>query len=512
MKLSPRENLLSLYRRQGYEYAPAEIMLSPAQLRAFTQKTGRPENELAEHFAFPFRGVQGLREIAAGRAEFLRYYPYGLKPGAGVTGWGVAHEPGGSEASRHFTRMRHPLAGDVTMDGLAAYPFPRLAGGNEGAQREQAARIKARGLAAYGHMSCTVWETAWYMRGMEDLLVDMAEGDEKAAFLLDVVTDYSEKQAAAFARAGVDVIALGDDIGMQRAPMMSLALYREYLKPRLARVIRAAREVKPDLLIQYHSCGFVEPFLGDLVEVGVDILNPVQPECMPFADIYAKYGDRLSFNGALGTQTTRPFGAPEDVRRVVFENLDIAGDRGGLFVCPTHVVEPEVPWENIEAYFKACEEYKKNIRNGKAMRFFHAYDLLTDGLITLRLTGKYPGSGENLPYYYWDIFSPDGEPAGKISIRIGDNAHSYYNGHIGYEIDEAHRGRHYALRACKLVLPVARAHGMQRIYMTCGISNTASRKTIERLGAALAEVADIPESCCFWRPGMEKYCVYFLML
>jgi len=359
MKLSPRENLLSLYRRQGYEYAPVEIMLSPAQLKKFTQKTGKPEKDLAEHFAFPFRGVQGLRQVGPDKSEFLRYYPDGLRPGAYITGWGVAHEPGSNEASRHFTRMRHPLAGDITMNALMDYPFPKLVGGNEEAQREQAAQIKAHGLTAYGHMSCTVWETSWYMRGMEDLLVDMAEGDEKAAFILDTVTANSVAQAEAFARADVDVIALGDDIGMQRAPMMGLVLYREYLKPRLARVIRAAREIKPDVLVQYHSCGFAAPFIEDLIEVGVDILNPVQPECMPFAEIHAKYGNRLSFNGTLGTQSTMPFGRPEDVRRVVFENLDIAGERGGLFVCPTHVVEPEVPWENIMAYFEACNEYRK---------------------------------------------------------------------------------------------------------------------------------------------------------
>jgi uroporphyrinogen decarboxylase len=187
-------------------------------------------------------------------------------------------------------------------------------------------------------------------------MVDMAEGDEKAAFLLDTVTDLSAARAAAFARAGVDALALGADIGMQHAPMMGLALHREGLKPRLARVIAAAREVKPDILVHYHSCGFAAPFIEDLVEAGIDILNPVQPECMSFAEIYAKYGDRLSFNGTLGTQSTMPFGTPEDVRRVVRENLDIAGERGGLFVCPTHMVEPEVPWENIEAYIGACGE------------------------------------------------------------------------------------------------------------------------------------------------------------
>ena len=151
------------------------------------------------------------------------------------------------------------------------------------------------------------------------------------------------------------------------------------------------------------------------------------------------------------------------------------------------------------------------IVNGKhrAMQFFKEFDLLSDGTITLRLTEQNPGSDEIPPYYYYDIEDAIGH-AGKISVRVGDNAHSYYNGHIGYEIDAARRGRHYALRACKLVLPVARAHGMRRIYLTCGESNIASRRTIEALGAVLMEIADIPESCFFWRPGIEKYRIYRL--
>ena len=78
----------------------------------------------------------------------------------------------------------------------------------------------------------------------------------------------------------------------------------------------------------YHSCGYVEPFIPHLMEAGVDVLDPVQPECMDFAKIHAEYGDVLSFHGTLGTQSTMPFGSPQDVRDVVFRNLDIAGAKG----------------------------------------------------------------------------------------------------------------------------------------------------------------------------------------
>ena len=140
--------------------------------------------------------------------------------------------------------------------------------------------------------------------------------------------------------------------------MMSKEMYDDWLKPRLAQVISTAKKEKPDVLILYHTCGFVEPLIDRLIEAGVMILNPIQPECMDFADIHREYGDRLSFNGTLGTQTTMPFGTPEEVKAEVFRNLEIAGAQGGLFCCPTHLLEPEVPWENIEAYVDACKEFR----------------------------------------------------------------------------------------------------------------------------------------------------------
>jgi uroporphyrinogen decarboxylase len=101
----------------------------------------------------------------------------------------------------------------------------------------------------------------------------------------------------------------------------------------------------------------VTPFIDDLMEIGIDILNPLQPEAMDVPAVMAEYKDRLSFNGTLGTQSTMPFGTPEEVKRVVWRNLEMAGSVGGLLVCPTHMLEPEVPWENVEAYVKACKEF-----------------------------------------------------------------------------------------------------------------------------------------------------------
>ena len=123
-------------------------------------------------------------------------------------------------------------------------------------------------------------------------------------------------------------------------------------------MIAAGRQVKPDLLIFYHSCGYVLPFIDELIEIGVDILNPVQPECMDFAEVHAKFGSRLSFWSTIGTQSTLPFGTPAQVKEVVERNLRLCGTKGGIVIGPTHMVEPEVPWENLVAMKEACEQFR----------------------------------------------------------------------------------------------------------------------------------------------------------
>lgn len=354
--MTPRENLLSLYRRQGYESVPVEFSLCPTLVDTFRAKYG-PASDPREVFGFAHRHVPGLPRLEA-TVDWSAYYPDGLADGAQIDStWGVAREPGSTEAF-HMKRMRHPLAGADSLEQIQRYPWPQFdpAGVTDMASRAQ--EIQHADLAALGSMACTIWETAWYVRSMEQLMMDMATEDAKASAVLDAVTDRAVMRAEGFARAGVDLLHLGDDVGTQRGLMMSKPMWREWLKPRLARVIAAARAAKPDVLVSYHSCGNVTELVDDFIEIGIDILNPVQPECMDFAALHAEYGDRLSFNGTIGTQTTMPFASPQEVRETVRRNLDIAGPAGGLLPCPTHLLEPEVPWENVEAYVASCREYR----------------------------------------------------------------------------------------------------------------------------------------------------------
>ena len=351
---TPRENLLALWRRQGIHHAPVCFNLCPDQLNTFRQRYGADANP-ADVFGFPFRYLSSSF-LKPSNHDWQQYFPGQLfDPRTRFNLWGVGEEP--AEGSRHITRMHHPMADFASLAQFAAYPYPAVDLSQQDKARAEVATLHARGLAAAAGMACTVWEIAWYMRGMEDLMVDLLADSPCAIWHLDRLTDIACQRAQAFAQAGVDLLCLGDDIGMQKTTMMSMDNYRQWLKPRHAAVISAAKAAKPDIMVTYHSCGFIEPFIPELIEIGVDVLDPVQPECMDFAKIHAQYGSQLSFWGTLGTQSTMPFGSADDVRRITLRNLASAGSKGGLFCSPTHMIEPEVPWDNIEAYVQAARDF-----------------------------------------------------------------------------------------------------------------------------------------------------------
>lgn len=115
------------------------------------------------------------------------------------------------------------------------------------------------------------------------------------------------------------------------------------------------RDGKPDILIWYHTDGDCRAVIPELTEAGADILNPVQPECMDPVEIKQQFGDRLAFAGTIGIQTTMPFGTPDEIRAIVRERIATVGKGGGLLLAPTHVLEPDVPWENVLAFIEAVQ-------------------------------------------------------------------------------------------------------------------------------------------------------------
>lgn len=352
--MTQRENLLALLRRQPYEFVPAEFMLCPSLIEDYRREENQPETPYEDYFQLPWRRVGDLVPDDTDLTRFEKYHEGRLNERVTIDEWGVGHES--TPTSMHMAKMLFPLGDAEDVQDILDYPLPTYSLKNNADLKERVQALHKRGIASVGNMQCTIWETSWYIRGMENLMMDMMTDEEMAAAILGRVAAMSTQRALLYANAVCDILFLGDDIGMQRSIMMSRELYDRWIQPRLKKLIAQVKAVRPDIIVFYHSCGFIEPLVDDLIDAGIDVLNPIQSECMDFGEIYAKYHDRLVFHGTIGTQTVMPFGTPEEVRAEVWKNLDIAKE-GGLFVAPTHLLEPEVPWQNIRAYVQACRDY-----------------------------------------------------------------------------------------------------------------------------------------------------------
>ncbi|MDR0353066.1 MAG: uroporphyrinogen decarboxylase family protein [Opitutaceae bacterium] len=342
------------------QWLPLDITVTPPVADLTAARLGSRDPELAFDLDFRYCGPRLADDTARWRDAFAARH-IALPPGAEIHPIGevliapAQTPPGGAY---HLREKFYPLAGVTSLDELRAFPWPDLdATLDAGALAEEVAAIHAAGKVAVCHMEMTVFEAAWYRRGMDVLFADLIEGNEIGAWLLDWFTDYSARRAKLVALAGVDVVGLGDDIGTQRGMMMSLPFWREHLKPRLKRVIDTLRaHQRAPLWVRYHSDGDIRPAIDDLVEIGVDILNPMQPECMPVTETIDAHRHHLAFWGMIGTQTTMPFGTPADVRAALAECARLARAGAGVIVAPTHVLEPDVPWENIAALTAAIRD------------------------------------------------------------------------------------------------------------------------------------------------------------
>jgi len=211
-------------------------------------------------------------------------------------------------------------------------------------------------VAAWGYCH-GIFEHIWGVYGFDNILADFMLNPHKIHAILDEITENFAQVASKLASFDIDILILGDDVGAQKSMIMSPQIWRTFLKPRLAKIINAAKKVKSGRFVFYHSDGYIEPIIPELIEIGVDILNPIQPECMNPAKFKREYGKYLIFFGTVGIQSTLPRGSPEDVKNEVKERIKTVGKDGGLILSPAHLINPDVPWENIVAFFEAADEY-----------------------------------------------------------------------------------------------------------------------------------------------------------
>jgi uroporphyrinogen decarboxylase len=344
--------VLTTLSRRIPDRVPKTMSLCPSQMARFRQETGSEDPHA--YFDLEVRTVDPLP--ARNPADFARYLG-DVPADARVDEWGIAWIRG----DFHFERMIHPLRQATQAQAAVTYPYPDLVAEERFAgYAERIAAVHRQGYAVTANCMAvggTVFWPAYKLRGMEAILVDLVANPDFAASLLDIVTAMMAGLAHKLAGYDIDVLWMADDFGTQRALMMRPSIWRAWFKERLRTVIAAAKCVRPDIKVAFHSDGKIDEIIPDLIEIGVDVLNPLQPEVMDPAAIKREFGKDLAFWGGLGTQTTLPFGSADEVRRTVRDLIATVGAGGGFLIAPTHVVEPEVPWENITAYIEAVESF-----------------------------------------------------------------------------------------------------------------------------------------------------------
>jgi len=267
--------------------------------------------------------------------------------------------------SHYFDWREFPLA-EPSLDALAAMPWPdpadpaRYRGLREDVQALRARTDRALfGMAPCGH---DLFNQLLRVRGMEEGLIDLIAHPDFAEAFLDRLTETICAAQTLFLDAVGDLIDVhfaADDLTGQTGPLLSPALYRRLIKPRWARILQTIK-ARTRAKIFYHGCGAIGPFLPDLIEIGVDVVNPVQVSAagMDTAVLKKTYGRRLSFwGGGCDTQRVLPFGSPAEVRAEARRRIRDLAPGGGFVFNPVHNIQPQVPVDNIMALFDAVRVF-----------------------------------------------------------------------------------------------------------------------------------------------------------
>jgi uroporphyrinogen decarboxylase len=287
-----------------------------------------------------------------------------------IDDWGITWER--KPSSLYYEIAKCPLRG-ASIDDLEKYPWPDLAHPSRFVGlADEARRLHDEtpyAVVALGYMQ--LFDMGMLLRGLDQWMLDLAGDPEFAHALLRKVTDMMTASARSYlAEVGpyIDLITISDDLGTQKGPMISPKMYREMIKPYHAELISAIKE-KHNVKTFFHSCGDVYRLIPDLIEVGVDVLNPVQVSAGEMADtvrLKREYGGKLTFCGGIDTRWVMPCGTTDDVRAEVRRRITDLAPGGGYIAATVHCIQPDVPPENVVAMCEEVRDFGRYPLAGKA--------------------------------------------------------------------------------------------------------------------------------------------------
>ncbi|MEI7632894.1 MAG: uroporphyrinogen decarboxylase family protein [bacterium] len=342
--MNSKQRVYGAIRRTAIDRTPRFLWFHPSLLDEFGRRFGTSgfatEAAIGNDILQPWVSInQSMARAAAEGASFTDDF--------GIT-W--------TRQGYYNMVTRHPLM-DAGLGQIEYYRMPDPHDPGRFTELEQL-------LASFGNdhfigadVSGSIFEPAYHLRGMEDLLVEMTLREPEAGALLDKTMRFTTSAALESMRRGVDWVWLGDDVGTQSGMLISPLVWREILKPRLKTIVDAIHSVAPGTIIAYHSCGSIRPIIGDLAEIGIDVLNPLQPMAtdMDNAAIKREFGNTLTFMAGIDTQDFLVSAKPEQARAETRRIVEVMGGNGGFIFAGSHTIQPDVPMANIEAMLETLD-------------------------------------------------------------------------------------------------------------------------------------------------------------
>ena len=272
--------------------------------------------------------------------------------------WGIKWRKKTQKYGSYCEFAEHPLA-DIEKYDNYKWPNPLNSLKKEIEMYRKLIEKDGKEYAILGGVACTMLEASWYLRGLENFMMDLVTNKDFAEELLDKTMNYHLTISKKLVEMGVDIIWWGDDISNERGPYISPKLYRELIKPRYAYMIQEVKKINKNIKIAYHTDGKIEWALNDLVEMGIDILNPLQPDANDVAAIKRKYGKKLTFWGNVDTRRVMSNGSCSDVVEEVKNVIRTLAPGGGLILCSNHTIQATArAVDNTIAFYWAMNNFR----------------------------------------------------------------------------------------------------------------------------------------------------------
>ena len=271
--------------------------------------------------------------------------------GTMINEYGMEFEPRGL----YNEFLNYPLEYADSEADIDNYKFPDPFAEGRYDDTDKKISTYKKGYGVIGDLETAIFETSWYLTGLEKFFMDMMLQPPYLNKLLDKVMNTHIEMGKEMIKRGVDMIWAGDDFGGQDSLLMDPVQWREMFKPRMKYMFEEFKKVNPDVKIAWHTCGSVVSIIPDLIEIGLDILNPLQPLAKDMTPEFLKkeYGKDLMFFGGICVQDLMPNGSPQQIKDEVKRRVEILGKGGGYILAPAHNIQDDTSIENITAFFEA---------------------------------------------------------------------------------------------------------------------------------------------------------------